>query len=165
MLYQRDHLHLQRQPIVRGYCSRLHHHILLLEIHCENWANYNIMKIYNPLIQEKIMLEIIRDFCKKEIIKSTPKHFKCAFDSFRSTKTVILQCPFDLDYTEFTRVFVYFFSSGLALCFLKLFVSFSIATPLAVALFAPSPVIYPVVYPILAAVGYRLSSKVLDDLF
>lgn len=111
------------------------------------------------------MLEIIREFCEKEVIKSAPKYLRCAVDSFRSTKKVGLQCPFDLDRTEFAQVFANFFSSNLALCLLKLFVSFAIATPLAVTLFAPPPAVYPVVYPVLVALGYRLSSNVIDELF
>lgn len=111
------------------------------------------------------MLEIIRKFCEKEIIKSAPKYLWCAVDSFQSTQKMSLLCSFDFDRTEFTQTFAHFFSTNIAICLLKLFVSFSIATPLALALFDPPTAIYPVAYPVLTAMGYHLSSKVLDDLF
>lgn len=111
------------------------------------------------------MLDIFKEFCCTKVPKAVPKYLKCAYDSFWTTKKVGLQCPFDLDRTEFTQVFVHFFSSNLALCLLKLFVSFAIATPLTLALFDPPPAIYPVVYPMLAVLGYRLSANVIDDLF
>lgn len=111
------------------------------------------------------MLDILKEFCCTKIPKAAPKYLKCAFDSFRTTKKVGLQCPFDLDRIEFAQTFTQIFSTSIALCLLKLFLSFSITTPLALALFDPSPVVYPVVYPILATLGYHLSSKALDDLF
>lgn len=111
------------------------------------------------------MLDILKEFCCTNVTKAAPKYLKCAVDSFRTTKKVGLQCPFVLDRTEFTQTFTQIFSTSVALCLLKLFVSFSIATPLAVTLFAPPPAVYPVVHPVLVALGYRLSSNVIDELF
>ena len=111
------------------------------------------------------MLDILKEFCCSEVTKAAPKYLRCAFDSLRTTKKVGLQCPFDLDRIEFAQTFTQIFSTSIALCLLKLIVYFSITTPLALALFDPSPVVYPVAYPILSALGYHLSSKVLDDLF
>lgn len=128
---------------------------------CKLWYNLSI----NQITKENDMLDILKEFCCSEVTKGAVKYLRCAFDSFRTTKKVGLQCPFDLDRTEFAQVFAHFFSNNLALCLLKLFVSFSITTPLALALFDPPPVVYPVAYPILSALGYHLSSKVLDDLF
>lgn len=107
------------------------------------------------------MLDILKDFCCTEVFKSTPKYLKCAFDSFRTTKKVSLQCPFALDCTEFSQTFTHLCLTNLCLCLIKCFVYFAIATPLALALFAPPPM----VYPIIAVGSYRLSSNVVDYLF
>lgn len=107
------------------------------------------------------MLKILKEFCCKEVTKSVPKYLKCAFESYKTTKKVEDLCPFDFECTEFAQTFVHFFSTNLALCLIKLFVSFTIVTPLAEVLFAPPPVIYPII----AMGSYCLSSNVIDDLF
>lgn len=107
------------------------------------------------------MLETLKEFCHEETPKSLPKYLRCAFASYKSTKTVESLCPFTFVRAEFAQVFLHFFSTNLSLCLIKCFISFAIATPLAVALFAPPPMVYPLV----ALGSYRLSSNVVDDLF